>query len=187
MLQQDAFNNLKNGLSSETVMTYFNPSLQIDILVDASPVEIGAIISQKIACTLFGSGEIPSFENTTPNNVTLLLLNSHLSLFTVRPFLCNACSVSLSTWSCSSFTTHLGLFRSKRLNFGISSALEIFQETSRRVIQNVQNAKNISDDIIIYGKSQEEHDQVLNDTLQALQRTSYESVPRQLVANVFLL
>ena len=43
--QQEAFNNLKNELSSETVMTYFNRSLQIDILVDASPVGLGAIIS----------------------------------------------------------------------------------------------------------------------------------------------
>ncbi|VDI49213.1 Hypothetical predicted protein [Mytilus galloprovincialis] len=70
----------------------------------------------------------------------------------------------------TTFSTHMGLFRYKRLNFGISSASEIFQETIRCVIQNVQNAKNISDDIIIYGKSQEEHDEALNDTLQALQR-----------------
>jgi len=44
----------------------------------------------------------------------------------------------------TTFSTHLGLLRYKRLNFGISSASDIFQETIRRVIQNVQNAKNIS-------------------------------------------
>ncbi|CAC5416418.1 unnamed protein product [Mytilus coruscus] len=70
----------------------------------------------------------------------------------------------------TTFSTHIGLFRYKRLNFDISSASEIFQETIRSVIQNVQNTTNISDDIIIYGKSQEEHDQALDDTLQALQR-----------------
>ena len=53
----------------------------------------------------------------------------------------------------TTFSTHLGLLRYKRLNFGISSASEIFQETIRCVIQNVQNAKNISDDIIIYMES----------------------------------
>jgi hypothetical protein len=43
----------------------------------------------------------------------------------------------------TTFSTHLGLFRYKRLNFGISSASEIFQETIRGVIQNIKNAKNI--------------------------------------------
>lgn len=49
-------------------------------------------------------------------------------------------------------------------------ASEIVQETIRTVIQNVQNAKNISDDIIVYGKSQQEHDQALDAVMQALQR-----------------
>ncbi|XP_056022138.1 uncharacterized protein LOC130055014 [Ostrea edulis] len=63
------------------------------------------------------------------------------------------------------------LFRYKRLNFGISSASEIFQETIRCIIQNVKNAKNISDDIIVYGKTQQQHDSALEATLQALQKS----------------
>ena len=70
----------------------------------------------------------------------------------------------------TTFSTHLGLFRYKRLNFGISSASEIFQETVRGVIQNVSNAKNISDDIIVYGKTQQEHDKALDETMKALER-----------------
>lgn len=38
----------------------------------------------------------------------------------------------------------------------------------RSVIQNVAGAKNISDDILIFGRTQEEHDKALNDTLKAL-------------------
>ena len=54
------------------------------------------------------------------------------------------------------------------MNFGISSASEVFQETIRNIIQDINGAKNISDDIIIYGESQEEHDKALDKTLKAL-------------------
>ena len=51
--------------------------------------------------------------------------------------------------SITTFSTHVGLFRYKRLNFVISSASEIFQETIRNIIQDIPNARNISDDIIV--------------------------------------
>ena len=69
----------------------------------------------------------------------------------------------------TTFSTHLGLFRYKRLNFGICSAAEIFQETIKNVIRDIPGTKNISDDIIIYGKgdkAQENHDKALEATLQ---------------------
>ncbi|KAK3084740.1 hypothetical protein FSP39_018188 [Pinctada imbricata] len=71
----------------------------------------------------------------------------------------------------TTFSTHLGLYRYKRLNFGISSASEIFQETIRSVIRDVQGAKNLSDDIIIYGKTQKDHDRSLEAVFQALQES----------------
>ena len=52
----------------------------------------------------------------------------------------------------TTFRTHNGLYRYKRLNFGIASASEIFQEHIRKVISHIAPTKNISDDIIIYGK-----------------------------------
>ena len=61
--QQEAFNNLKNELSSETVMTYFNPSLQIDILVDASPVRLGATISQNQQTITYASRVLTDVES----------------------------------------------------------------------------------------------------------------------------
>lgn len=62
----------------------------------------------------------------------------------------------------TTFSTHIGLFRYKRLNFGISSASEVFQETIRNVIHDIPNSRNISDDIIVYGKTQAEHDEALD-------------------------
>ncbi|XP_060585972.1 uncharacterized protein LOC132741735 [Ruditapes philippinarum] len=50
----------------------------------------------------------------------------------------------------------------KEIEFGISSASEIFQETIKSVIQDIEGTKNISDDIICFAKSQHEHDKVLD-------------------------
>lgn len=58
----------------------------------------------------------------------------------------------------TTFTTHLGLSRYKRLNFGISSAAEVFQNTICQTLQGLRGVKNLSDDIIVYGTSQSEHD-----------------------------
>ena len=60
--------------------------------------------------------------------------------------------------SITTFSTHVGLFRYKRLNFGISSASKIFQETIRNIIQDIPNARTISDDIIVFGATQQQHD-----------------------------
>ena len=40
-------------MSSETVMTYFNPKLDINTYVDASPVGLGAIMSQESKAVAF--------------------------------------------------------------------------------------------------------------------------------------
>ena len=72
----------------------------------------------------------------------------------------------------TTFTTHKGLFRYKRLNFGICSASEIFQHAVHQVIHDVKGAKNISDDIICFGRgpnAQADHDRVVKETLTKLQ------------------
>ena len=61
----------------------------------------------------------------------------------------------------TTFATHSGLFQYKRLNFGISSASEVFQNVVEQVIQGINGAFNISDDIIVYGKTQRDHDKAL--------------------------
>jgi len=58
--------------------------------------------------------------------------------------------------------------RYKRLNFGLSNALEIFQNVIRETLESIDGAKNISDDILLFGKLQEEHDQHLRAVFQRL-------------------
>lgn len=68
----------------------------------------------------------------------------------------------------TTFSTHLGLRRFKRLNFGVNSASEIFQDAISNVLRDVSKAFNISDDIIIHGRDQDEHDCMLLETCQTL-------------------
>ena len=66
----------------------------------------------------------------------------------------------------TTFTTHQGLFRYKRLNFGTSNASEVFQSTIQQVLSGIKGCKNISDDIIIYGKTVDEHDTALRQVFE---------------------
>ena len=68
----------------------------------------------------------------------------------------------------TTFTTHVGLFRYKRLFFGINSATEQYQYEIQTALSGLQGAQNISDDIIIYGKDQKEHDKHLQAVMQRL-------------------
>jgi hypothetical protein len=67
------------------------------------------------------------------------------------------------------FSTHIGLFRYKRLNFGVSSAAEEFQKTIESLISNIPQSRNLSDDIIVFGKNEEEHDEALHRVLRRLE------------------
>ena len=58
----------------------------------------------------------------------------------------------------TTFSTHIGLRRYKRLSFGISSAAEVFQNIIQSTIANIPGAINISDDIVVFGRNQKEHD-----------------------------
>ena len=68
----------------------------------------------------------------------------------------------------TSFATHCGVFRYKRLFFGISCAPEIFQQIIFNLIRDVQNSFNISDDILIFGETREIHDNALHKVLKIL-------------------
>ena len=62
----------------------------------------------------------------------------------------------------TTFATHKGLRRYRRLNFGTSSAGEIFQHVIHEQIRDIPGALNISDDVIIYGTTVEEHNKALH-------------------------
>ena len=69
----------------------------------------------------------------------------------------------------TTFATNVGLRRYKRLNFGVSCAPEIFQNEIRQALEGLNGVLNISDDIIVHGKTREEHDKNLEALLQRLQ------------------
>ena len=52
--------------------------------------------------------------------------------------------------------------------FGINSASEIFQSAVAELLSGLDGVKNVSDDIIVYGKTQAEHDSRLKATLERL-------------------
>ncbi|CAB4019572.1 Hypothetical predicted protein [Paramuricea clavata] len=68
----------------------------------------------------------------------------------------------------TTFSTHVGLRRYKRLMFGINAASEIFQNSIAELLTGLPGCKNISDDIIVYCRDVREHDENLNRVLTRL-------------------
>lgn len=68
----------------------------------------------------------------------------------------------------TTFATHTGLYRYKRLMFGITAAPELYQHIIQQVLQGCEGVHNISDDIIVHGRSLEEHDRRLNKVFERL-------------------
>ena len=64
--------------------------------------------------------------------------------------------------SITTFITHRGLFRYKLLPFGINAASEVFQNAIQNALQGLDGTRNIADDIIVWGSTDEEHDERLN-------------------------
>ena len=68
----------------------------------------------------------------------------------------------------TTFVTNRGLFRYKRLLFGVSCAPECYQHVIHQVLEGCPGTHNISDDIIVYGRDQAEHDKRLDQVFQRL-------------------
>ncbi|CAB3983492.1 Transposon Tf2-6 poly [Paramuricea clavata] len=68
----------------------------------------------------------------------------------------------------TTFCTHKGLFRYKRLPFGLSCASEVFQNAIQQALHGLHGVRNIADDIIVWGKTQTQHDKNLEALLQRL-------------------
>ena len=72
----------------------------------------------------------------------------------------------------TTLSTHVGLKRYKRLPFGINAESEIFQESIKELLTGLLGCKNISDDIIVFGKRKDEHDKSLRGVLQRLKENN---------------
>lgn len=69
----------------------------------------------------------------------------------------------------TTFSTHVGLYRYKRLNFGMSCSAEIFQKRVSDVLSGIPGTRNFSDDIYVGGKDVKEHNERLERVLRRLQ------------------
>ncbi len=69
----------------------------------------------------------------------------------------------------TTFATHQGLYRYKRLNYGTNSAAEIFQHTLQQVFQGMKGVKNIADDILVFGPTYQAHNEALAECLRRIQ------------------
>ena len=56
------------------------------------------------------------------------------------------------------FNTPFGRYRFTRLPFGILSAPEVFQNHTSKLFADMEGVKVIVDDLLIWGKDDEEHD-----------------------------
>ena len=65
--------------------------------------------------------------------------------------------------------THKGLYRYKRLPFGVASAPAIFQKTMETTLQGLPMVSVYLDDILVSGKTQQEHLTNLNEVLAHLE------------------
>ncbi|UYV82065.1 hypothetical protein LAZ67_21000644 [Cordylochernes scorpioides] len=71
--------------------------------------------------------------------------------------------------SLTTFLTPFGRYRFKRLPFGISSAPEVFQRKMSNLLESQSGVNCHMDDIVIWGATQEEHDERLRCILRKLQ------------------
>lgn len=73
----------------------------------------------------------------------------------------------------TNFFTSGGMFRYKRLPFGLCNAPDIFQEAMEKILEGCEGVLIYLDDILVYGKDRDEHDKRY---LEAMKRLSKHNV-----------
>ncbi len=71
----------------------------------------------------------------------------------------------------TTFITHKGIYRYKRLMFGITSAPEIYQKIIQDMLRGCKGTANIADDVIIFGRNMKEHDENLFAALDRIRQS----------------
>lgn len=68
--QEHAFESLKNLLSSDVVIAFYNPNKELKVVVDASPVGLGATLTQddKIVAYAGRSLSVPKLRYSQTEN-----------------------------------------------------------------------------------------------------------------------
>ena len=72
----------------------------------------------------------------------------------------------------TTFITPVGRFCFNRLPFGITSAPEFYQKRMSHILSGLPGVVCMIDDILVFGQSQQEHDQRLDSVLKRLTKAS---------------
>ena len=78
--------------------------------------------------------------------------------------------VKPDSWACLTINTHLGLFRYKTLPFEIATAPAIWQREMSVVLQGCMGVVYYIDDILVTGRTREEHEKNLQMVFRHLQQ-----------------
>ena len=70
----------------------------------------------------------------------------------------------------TSFATHKGVYRYKRLMYGVKSAFEQFQKIIEEILAGCEGTKNVGDDVIIWVTNQGHHDSRLDKVLDIIRK-----------------
>ena len=76
-------------------------------------------------------------------------------------------------------TTFITPFRFNCLPFGINSTPEHFQQRMSQILADIEGAICLIDGVLIYGKTQEDHDTRLTKVLQRLQAVGLHDFKQQ--------
>ncbi len=71
------------------------------------------------------------------------------------------------------FVTPWGVFRYRRLPFGVSPAPEVFHRVIADVLRGLPGVLHYVDDVLVYGKTRSEHDARLREVLVRLRRAEF--------------
>lgn len=72
------------------------------------------------------------------------------------------------------WSTHKGIYHINRLAYGVKPACAIFQKRMEKVLLGAQGAANFLDDIIVTGKTREEHISNLNEVFKRLSDAGFK-------------
>lgn len=84
----------------------------------------------------------------------------------------------------TTFAVHNGLYRYKRLLFGVSSASEQYQHEIANALAGIEGVENISDDVIIHAHDQQTHDGRLHAVMDRLRETGLTLNPEKCQFNM---
>jgi len=83
----------------------------------------------------------------------------------------------------TAFRTHYGLYEFQVMPFGLTNAPSTFQDMMKLVLSDILDVGVLAymDDILVYAKTEEEHDQLVKEVLERLQRNRLAISPEKCV------